>query len=304
MKRITVVAFLVWTLIGCQPPPPAPAACTPVSSQGWWQAGDRTTDVPQSLVDGEGGHLHIDVCFPVNQRVDGDLELEVHVLSHMGFTGSGDRLDVGVAPSGKSIARVPAGDAACGPKPAMCHQIVPITLDTDTLPAGLQSLRIRYLSARHPSGDRQFTSNELPICVRQSGCRGLVEAKGWFEGLDYARAGIRGGLPTGPQTGVITVQVDSKANEPITAVEVRMDARFGADDFGTLIAAWPHEYDGPLHIDTRRFTSGRHCLAVLTSTSDGAGVNTGVLEIPLDVDNPGAAVGDGHGACFQPQEMP
>jgi hypothetical protein len=273
-----------------------------MSSQSWWQraAGDGTVVFPQTLgPDGVGGHLHVETCFPVNRRVDGRVHFDVMVASHQGFTGRGDKLDIGLAPGGDSMAQVPIPDPVCGPKPAKCMTHVAIDIDTGRLPSGLHSLRFRVLKTEHPNGERQFVGTEWPLFVRANpGSPGEVGGKGWYTGVDYANARIRGGLPDGPQSGVFTFDAYAKGDH-VVATYAHVDARFGDDDQGTIVARQPGEYRGPVSFDTRRFTNGWHCLSVRVDTGVGnGGVNTGILEVPLLIDNPGAPAGNGTGSCF------
>lgn len=313
-RLLAAAAMTVAMLAACETPPPTPPTVK-VSSQGWWQHGTAgVTDVPQTLpVSGVGGHLHIETAFPINQRIDGDINLDVHIMTHQGFAAEGDRLDVGIAPGGSTIAEVDLTAAQvaalqCGPKPAMCMVTIPIAVPASTLPAGPQSVRIRYLSADHSNGERQFTSNELRWFNRAdpTGCLEL-EGKGWYIGMEYARAGIKSCLPSAPISGPYTFTRTARStNHPITSTEVRIDARFGADDFGLLVdtstpATSARSVTRAVTFDpvALELATGQHCLQVLTQVAEPGtdAVLTGVLEVPFTVTNP-AGTRPGAGACL------
>lgn len=338
LVALTAAALLIFAATACEPTPPdtqaygpntgQPVGWTCVSTQSWWQAGDTVTAVPQKLpASGVGGHLHVEVCFPVNQRVDGDrLELVVHVKTHQRFTGRGTRIDVGLAPGGSTIAAVPLSwDSRC--PSGMCHTSAKVTVPLGSVGDGLQILRLRYLSVAHPNGERQFASNELPFWHNQTpaGCPKATEGKGWYDArksggseVEYARAGVNGCLPSGPVSGVYTLrQRYTSTREDISAVQTYMDARFGSDQFATLIDSYrPKPGEGvsgsgsrTVAIDTTRFPDGWHCLSVLTSVPDLDAVNTGVQEFPILIDNPGgptdaSVVEHRGGACWVNAPMP
>ena len=272
---------------------------TRLSSQWWAQDdrdGDGAVDFPQSLRNGPGGHLHVETCFPANQRVDGTLTFHVDLMSHQGFVGEGDRLDIGLAPGGSSQASVDAPDMHCGPAPKMCHGKVSISLDTDRLPDGLQSLRFRYLPAHLPGGERVFVGTEWPLFVRTdpSEC-GQIGGKGWMG--DYANARWDGCLPNGPVSGTIDIPVFTKG--PVARASVHVDARFGSDDEGRVVATRPGEFRGDVPLDTTTLTNGWHCVAIRADSPVGGGrVNVGIIELPLLVHNPGEFSARGRGSCF------
>lgn len=289
-----------------------PAGWQRVSSQSWWQkAGpDGTTLVPQELPASRvGGHLHVEpACFPLGQRVDGDFTLTVDIMTHQGFTGSGDRLDVGLAPGGSSIAQVPVNGPklACSPKPGTCMQTVTVTVPAASLPAGPQAVRLRYLRTGHPNGERQVVSNEFQWFNKTNPSRCLeTEGKSWFTGLDYSRAGIRSCLPgSKPVSGVYTFDQSARSTKlPITAMQTYVDARFGGDDFSGLVQTFTpptsaRSVTRSVSVDTTKLTDGVHCLQVVTQVTDGKGaVNTGVLEVRLVTAN-GNPAGNGRGGCL------
>lgn len=286
MRRLWLLLVLLIPFVACNPS--TEPGRIYLSSQSWWQHdsnGDGRADFPQKLHNGVGGHLHIETDFPVNQRVDGVIKFNVHLMSHQGFTGSGDALDIGLAPGGESVARVRAPDMRCGAKPAKCMADASISLDTSKLPSGLQSLRFRYLPARHPNGERQFASTEWPVWVRQAPQQpGEVGGKGWYEGIEYANARIRGGIPTKPVSGNWCFDFYTKGN--VRHALVHIDAAFGDDSEGTVVFHRLGEYRGPACVATAQFANGRHRISLRADSPRGdGGVNTGVLEFTVEFRN-------------------
>jgi hypothetical protein len=329
LATLIAIALATVGLTACDPPAGqtagpnkgVPEGNQCISTQSWWQKSHiyGFTQVPQLLPtqgagSGVGGHLHVEMCFPVNMRVNGDsMTGTVHIKTHQRFTGVGDRLDFGLAPGGETIHEVPLEwDSRC--PSGMCHTSVTTTIPLDEVPDGHQIIRIRYLPANHPNGDRQFASNELPFWHNvdpssSDPCPKAVEGKGWYDSsasggaaIDYARAGVNGCLPgNAAKAGNYTFnQRFTSTNFNVGVVETYVDAKFGADVFATRVfQTVPPNGDGVgssgnrnVTVDTTQFADGWHCLSVLTSTRPipgTDGVNTGVQEFPILIDNPGGA---------------
>jgi hypothetical protein len=338
---LLVLTVATFGLTSCDPAVPTagpnkvcPAGWYRVSTQGWW--GDDTpfgtAKVPQvnPPETGEGGHLHVEFCFPFNKRVNGDsITINGQVKTHKDFTGQGDRLDVGDGfNNGTSIASIPlTWNSECA-SPNMCSTNFSITVPLTNINhdfGGLGLLRVRYLNADHPSGDRQFASNEVPFWHNvdpstSNPCPKAIEGKGWYNAeatggtdIEYARAGFNGCFPTGPISGNFTFNMRSTStNLPISLAEAHIDARYGVDDFSGLIpgSQWqPPNVGGSnnrsVTLNTTNYADGWHCLSVLTEVPDsnGVGVVTGVQEIGILIDNPGgpadaSKVDAGHGSCY------
>lgn len=267
-----------------------------ISQQAWVQAdnnGDGRVDFPQTLPPGGGGHLHEEFCAPVGQPLAaGRQTFHVELMSHQGFQGHGDKVDVGLAPGGTSLGSARAPDLNCGPKPAKCHQHVDVTFNS---PGGNHNLRVRYLPATLPDGERWFVGGELPI---GSGSGDGFGGKSWLGGYANARFSNLS-LFDHALSGTVQVPVYTKGDH-INHALVHVDARFGADDEGRVVAVRDGEFRGNVALDTTSLSNGWHCLAV-RADAGGVGngrVHTGVIEAPILVSNPGHPSGNGTGACF------
>lgn len=316
MRRLVLVVAAVLIAAGCGQPeslerkalqPMPRSAASPngtcprdwlrVSQQAWVQAdrdGDGRVDFPQSLPPGGGGHLHEEFCAPVGLEHGPTLIFHVDLMTHQGFAGRGDAVDVGLSPDGHSIGRTDAPAMSCRPKPGKCHDHVTVT--AKGIPGGEQSLRLRYLPAELPSGERWFVGGQLPIGGAGAEWGGLC-GKSWLDG--YAVACFRDlSLFGRPLSGVVDVPAWSKG-DGINHVLVHTDARFGDDSEGRTWAVRDGEFRGSVPLDTTELTNGWHCLAVRVDADAGAGrVHTGVIEAPILVDNPGQRTVNGTGSCF------
>ena len=310
MRRLALLTVVVLVAAGCaehqslrmeQPLPRAagnPNAVCPrdwlrVSQQAWVQAdrnGDGRVDFPQSLPEGGGGHLHEEFCAPVGRQVSGPTTLHISLMAHQGFQGRGDTVDVALAPGGGSLGRAAAPSMTCRPKPAMCHGHTSVTFNA---PGGDENLRVRYLPAHLPNGERWFVGGELPI---GDGSGDGFGAKSWLG--DYANARFRDlSLFGRPLSGTVNVPVFTKGDH-VNHSLVHVDARFGADDEGWVVAVRDGEFRGSVPLDTTGLTNGWHCLAVRADAQAGSGrVHTGVIEAPILVDHPGQRTANGTGSC-------
>lgn len=305
---LVAVVFMVGGLVSCSqqgggpsnPQAGNPSAACPggwlrISQQAWVQAdgnGDGRVDFPQHLPSIGGGHLHEEFCAPVGVPLpQGRQTFHVDLMSHQGFQGHGKKVDVGLAPGGSSLGSAAAPDLNCGPKPAKCHGHTSVTFDS---PGGNHNLRVRYLPATLPNGQRWFVGGELPI---GNGSGDGFGGKSWLNG--YANARFRDlSLFRRALSGTVTVPVYTKG-DAITKALVHVDARFGADSEGWTVAVRDGEFRGGVPLDTTKLTNGWHCLAVRADASIGGGaLQTGVIEAPILVHNPGRPSGNGTGACF------
>jgi hypothetical protein len=264
-----------------------------VSQQAWVQAdrnGDGRVDFPQSLPNGGGGHLHAEFCTPAGASLSGNRTVHVDLMSHQGFGGEGDKVDIGDTPGGDSMGRADAPSMTCGPKPAKCHGHSSVTANFES---GSDQFRLRYLPANLPNGERWFVGG-------QQGYNGdkTIGAKSWLG--DYANAWVLNGadLARTPLSDTVQVQVYTKGDH-INHALVHVDARFGADDEGRVVATRAGEFRGTVPLDTTTLTDGWHCLAVRADAGGvGAGrIHTGVIELPIYIDN-GRPDNNGTGGCF------
>jgi hypothetical protein len=321
MRRLPLLLLAVVTIAaGCtvdlgQPPPqplPAPrgnpsATCPAgwlrVSNQAWLQAdenNDGMVDFPQSLPPYGGGHAHEEFCGPAGATIgSGPTTFHAEVMTHQGFNAIAERLGIGIFPSGSNIADADTPDMNCEPKPRKCMAHVSVTAD---LPTGPNGIRFRLLPMELPPGspiERWHLSTEHPY-NGPGGRDGELGAKSWWDG-NYANARFLD-LSLFRRTLSGTVHVPFRASgDMVTSAHVHMDARFGDDDEGTVIARHRGEFKGNVPLDTTRFANGWHCLAIRTDAdAPGNALHTGVFEAPILIQNADPGTIPGRGSCFPP----
>ena len=280
---LIVPILLSLLLVSCEPPPPSDLR-TRVSLQAWVQAdkdGDGRADFPQSLPPGGGGHIHAE--FNRALPLPDDPSLAVHLMAHQGASLDGDRLDLGLAPGGDSLGWAPAPELRCGPKPEMCMW-EPVTVSARGVPDGPRSLRLRYLPAHLPNGERWFLSSELPTNGFSTEWGGLC-AKSWLD--EYAIACVRTlTFPGSSVSGTIHIPAWTKGDHSAWG-SVHVDADFGRDNEGRVLVRRSGLLRESVPLDTRSLSNGWHRISVRNdATGIGPGrVHTGVLEFFVNVAN-------------------
>lgn len=270
-------------LVSCEPPPDARADS--ISLQAWVQRdanGDGRADFPQTLPAGGGGHIHAEFHdqFPLSD----DPTLDVTLKSHQGFQGTGDRLDLGLAPGGDSLGDADAPSIGCGPKPQMCS-FPPVSVHASGVPNTASSLRLRYLPANLPNGERWFLSSELPTNGFSTEWGGLC-AKSWLG--EYATACFRDLHLVNGKTVSGTIQIPAwTKGDHSEWGSVHVDANFGEDNEGRVLIRQAGLLRENVPFDTRTVSNGWHRISIRNDASGiGAGrVHTGVIEIYVNVQN-------------------
>jgi hypothetical protein len=278
-----------------------------LETQAWWMD-PSTVKFPSSIPSNQmpvreggrmiGGHTHTGTCFPQGKDVTkGRLRFDVRLMLHKGDFGRVTWLDIGLGPSGKSLSRVKFKTPLSCPATRdnadqNCTYWVPIDLDTSKVPAGYQELRFRF-NVVQPNGERQFASTGWQAYYHGNHSKAYrkapwLEARGWYEGPEYANARLRSELPNGPVKGTWTLNFESvpgSGGSGIVQSGVFVDAFFNANDFGKIIRESQGEAKGRVSIDTTKLANGVHYLAILTSNRTSKGINTGILSFPFVVAN-------------------
>lgn len=282
IRRILLaLALLIPILAACEP---ASDPATYISLQAWVQAdrdGDGRADFPQSLPPGGGGHIHAE--FNARFPLPDDPELAVTLMAHQGASVEGDRLDLGLAPGGDSLGSAPAPELRCGSKPEMC-MFEPVTVRARGVPDGPGSLRLRYLPAHLPNGERWFLSSELPVNGFSTEQGGLC-AKSWLG--EYAVACARSLFLVGRSvSGSIQIPAWTKGDSSAWG-SVHVDASFGRDSEGRVLVRRAGLLRENVPLDTTTLSNGWHRISI-RNDAVGVGdhrVHTGVLEFMVNVDN-------------------
>lgn len=279
-----------------------------LETQAWWMATSSIGTSEQIPVNGNGGHAHTATCFPQDQQIaGGTLRFDVRLMLHKGNRGRVEWLDIGLGPDGQSLARVNLPNLTCAgasdPK-VQCEWWIPIELDTSKVPSGYQELRFRF-NVIQPNGERQFASTGWQAWYRGGTSTyrtpPYVEARGWYTGANYENSRVTTALPYTPVSGIFTFKASMAPGSGGIATAthaVHVDARFNFDDFGKIYSEGTGSFSGTVSIDTTQLTNGPHCVALRTSSVDkNGGTDTGILQFPIVVNNPGRPSGNGKGGC-------
>lgn len=120
----------------------------------------------------------------------------------------------------------------------------------------------------------------------------FLRGTGWYPNLLYCEAGYRNDMvpvPSSFVSGIWTTQirqVDHAAGDaPVTRHDARVDPNIHGGNRGTFLMDGPGQYQGPLSVNTAQFAKGAHKLMLKTECQTSAGINSGVLVVPFDVNN-------------------
>ncbi len=280
-----------------------------LETQAWWMDTASIKTNTQLPVKGIGGHTHTATCFPQDQDFnDSKLHLDLRLMMHKGNNSKVSKLDIGKGPSGTQlIAKTFNPPLQCtkdgNDMNSSCTWWVPIDVPTSNL-SGYEEIRIRFFSD-FTNGERLNASTGWQAWFHGHGKQyrtpPFLEARGWFTGANYENAQFLSPIPYGPISGTYTFKTAMKPGSGGIATgyhSVNMDALFAADNFGKILHEGNGPYTGTVTFDSTQFTNGWHCLAMVTSSVDlKGGTDTGVLQMPIKIENPGRPAGAGKGGC-------
>jgi hypothetical protein len=305
-------------------PTPAPASQHPAGckrgevfhdSQDWWLHEDPARDF---------GHLHTQVCFPVNARIDQPYQVTVTSLLHNnpgtfyrlmmqsysgGLDGDETLCSDSTAVACKSFQRTLAECEASGgtllDNGMTCRWRDRFTIDPQRLAAsGWQQFRFRAF-VDEPDGTRMATSTALHAEIvndqppsslyRYYDTYNYLQGRGWYTGAQYATAALMDAEQLKqPVSGIWRpyVRFANGANHdgsPPVAVSgyfAGLDSNFHAGQQGTVLLEGAGSYHGELAIDTRTLSNGWHRLFLKTDQQMPDGhTHSGVLAVWFEVEN-------------------
>jgi hypothetical protein len=251
-----------------------------LESQGWW--GKRRTDgtVPKR---GAAEHLHVGMCFPLQQTVSGTKTFIVRVMAHNLPLGSVIEKTNLHDPGGGGI---PDIDWNYTVNSRTVERWDTVQVNTANISNGLREFRI-LTTVRRPDGAEIHASSGWCWTIKNgtapdtsSGtCVSTPKstmARGWYDCFEYKIAEVDNyDYPYGgvPPSAAYTLQIGahdgaSDANNVFTSWEVRLDPDFHAGVNGSLIASGT----GPVNarsvtIPASLMTSGVHRLVVIGSAN-------------------------------------
>jgi len=283
-----------------------------LESQGWW--GERRSDgtVPKR---GAAEHIHVGLCFPLQQTVSGSKTLRVRVMGHNLPVGSIIQKTNLHDPDAGSIPDITWNRTVLASDNGNVELWATVTVNTANIPNGLREFR-NLTSVKRPdnaelhasSGWCWNISNGTAAPVPSGTCADTPKstmARGWYDCFEYKIAETRhydypfGGVP---RSTAYTLEIGardgaSSANNVFTSWEARLDPDFHAGVNGTLIASGSSPANGVnITIPASHMTAGVHRLVVIGSANANCttagpsgglapqnGEVSGVFSIPIKV---------------------
>jgi hypothetical protein len=255
-----------------------------LESQGWW--GDRRADgtVPKR---GAAEHIHVGMCFPVQQTISGTKTLRVRVMAHNLPVGSVIEQTSLHDPDGGSIPDITWNRTVLSSDNKTVELWGTVQVNTAFIPNGLREFR-NLTSVRRPDGAEIHASSGWCWNISNTGggtpvasgtCATTAKttmARGWYDCFEYKIAEARNwdypyaGLP---RSTAYTLQIGARdgasaANNVFTSWEVRLDPDFHAGVNGSLIASGTGAANGQsVTIPASLMTAGVHRLVVIGSAN-------------------------------------
>lgn len=247
---------------------PVPATVV-VESQGWW---DTTGIVVPSRV---GQHVHMQATIPTGV-VSGTLNLPIKITLH-NQTGK-----VTWVRACRQSSYCQTFTVSLGPC-ADCTLTRTIAINLNNWPTGVQELRLTANIPNNNESKRQFQSTGWPIKVRSATCSTRCnvfwEARGWYEGREYANARIVTNPWSIKSGGSVSVSLKPGSDGlPTKFSGLFIDPNFHAGYKGI----WSKPFDGPFtgSVTLPTLSSGIHKLVGISSDGKNAGVQVSQFVVP------------------------
>src|SRR5918992_339724 len=252
-----------------------------LESQGWW--GERRADgsVPKR---GAAEHIHVGMCFPLQQTVSGTKTLRVRVMAHNLPVGSVIKTTSLHDPGGGSIPDINWNRTIRLSDNGDVDTMATVQVNTAFIPNGLREFR-NLTSVRRPdSAEIHATSgwcwtiaNGSAAPVNSGTCATTPQttmARGWYDCFEYKISEVRNW--TYPYSGIArnasyTVQIGARegagTHNLITSWEVRLNPDFHNGNNGSLVASGSSPANGQsVTINGSLLTAGVHRLVVIASS--------------------------------------
>jgi hypothetical protein len=287
--RRAISAVIVGTLLivastGSVSAAPNPTSCAGYPQPRVYMAGpDRWQPIaglPDDPYVGKIGHLHMEECFPLYQRVSGTLGLDIFFVEHHNEgVGKDFRIhdDLGKECFRTNVV-VPVDSAGNG------SLLKHIDLNTTCFADGFRNIVMSWRIVQ-PNGNRMIVRQEAPVTIDNGKAdnnwkTNFTLGGGWYKENDgstardwgYAHGVILGFYPLTPRSGSWTLQVLYGRHPRSSAVREEFGRATIDPDFhhgygGVVVQNVAGGYKGPLTIDTTRFTNGLHRLVLIECTN-------------------------------------
>lgn len=296
MRHLLLALGLLAGLLAIPSPAQAadPVACTGydqprvfLEAQDWWKPTVSGTE--------DFGHVHLGMCFPLNQPVSGVVHFDFVVQLHDN-PGLFDRARIHLLDGNNQnhqVLSVPVNQTAaqhCPATPNQCTWTIPMDLPTTVATTdGYLNFRPAAI-VTHPGsgGTKQFAGAAWPLLlnngqpVKSSISATRIAGSSWYQGSLYEEAEYLSPLPA-TVSGMWTPTVAMHPGAGGTAVDhsfASVDPAFHATPpyAGQVLLDQAGSFKGPLSIDTTALTNGAHKLFLRAdSPCDGtAGNNCGL----------------------------
>lgn len=255
-----------------------------LESQAWHHADG--IDIPSRV----GEQIQVGMCWPVNadgsEFLVGDDRLSVNARVVLrGATGPTSYIRV----SDYSTVKVKK-PLVIGPGDAEAW--VPFDLDLSAWSSGRREFRWHANVPTTNDGARMYNSTSWYACLRTcsnvSGSQPFpfTQGKSYYEGEDDASVRFLSRLPITPVSGVWTFTVELRQSG---SGGVFVDPDFPAGDAGVRLRG-AGRYKGPVSVDTRSLTNGRHRLVLVSADGENAAAQVITFVVANGEPTPIAAV--------------
>jgi hypothetical protein len=274
---------------------PDPITCTGypeprmfIEAQDWW--------MPIPGVGGQG-HVHMGMCWPVNQTVRGRVRFDMRIVFH----DNKGRLDLIKLQDDTSRTLHRLFPNHTPPATPNSEYWQTFNVDTRRMPDGRRLFRW-YARVRHINGNVEYARAAWSLQVENGKLNrnavpwGYYQGSGWYKehrlGIDwgYQTAVIKSGIPTRAVRGIWRPRVSLGCNgcRPMSFWFATVDPDFHNGSQGWIVRRGRGSFSDPLAIDTRRLSNGAHRLVLVSASSryrPSLRRHNGVLAIPFRVSN-------------------
>ena len=271
---------------------PDPIACTGypeprtfLEVQEWWEG------VP--LAAGEVAHVHAGTCFPLGQRVSGQVVFDVRITLHDN-PGHLYSYETALYVDGHGSGHVSRTrlDHHCA---STCTYWVRSVVDTTSANDGWHEFRFKprvrlandavmLTSAGWPA----YTQNGNTVDGSRSSMGGII-GRGWYTDDGYQNPVLSDATQVlGVRSGIATfrLRLDKGSDGGDTTYSAAyVDPDFHHGNEGMLLVERAGPYRDDVTLDTRHLTNGTHRLVLRVESAGSAGTNTGIQVIQFRVHN-------------------
>ena len=274
------------------PGSPDPLACTGypeprtfLEVQEWWEG--------TPLAEGQVAHVHAGTCFPLGQKVSGQVAFDVRITLHDNpghLYGYESALYVDGHGSG-DVSKTSLDHRCASTCTYWVHSVVDTTRANDGWHEFRFKPRVRMSNGAvmlTSAGWPAYTSNGNTVDGSRSSMGGIV-GRGWYTDEGYQNPVLSdAGQVLQVRSGIATfnLRLDKGSDGgDATYAAAYVDPDFHHGSQGTLLVERAGSYRGDVTVDTRGLSNGTHRLVLRVESAGSAGTNTGIQVIQFRVHN-------------------